>query len=55
MQGYLKRTDNSRKIFIVNSEGCKEINFLRDIPDERRFSGDDIDLEEFIEKIISWI
>ena len=53
LRRYLTRDENFRKVFVVESEDCEKIGFLGDIPEERTFDASDIDVEEFIGKIIS--
>ena len=55
LRRYLTRTENFRKVFVVESEEGEKIDLLSDIPDERTFYGEDMDAEEFIGKIICWI
>ena len=55
LRHFLTRTENFRKVFVIQSEGSEKIDFLGDIPEERTFDGSDFDEEEFIGKVISWM
>ena len=54
LRRYLSRKENFRKVLIVESEGCEKVRFLSDVPNDRTFSGEDIDAEEFIQKIATY-
>ena len=53
LQSFLTSAENIRKVFVVESEGCEKVGCLEGVVGDRTFDGSDIDVEEFICKIIS--
>ena len=53
LRQYLTRTENIHKVFVIESEDSTKIASLVDVLEERTFDGSDIDIEEFIGKILS--